>query len=130
MGDYSNVTHFRFWCQKVLPLVYDDSLSYYEVLCKCVNYINKLIDDNKLIVDDVEQLKSEMKEVQKWIDEFDTKFIEDEVERYIGAVIKNVKFGISANGYFMATIPSSWSDITFGTIQTGELYGHLTLKYD
>jgi hypothetical protein len=28
---------FRFWCQKALPLVYDDSLSYYELLCKVVD---------------------------------------------------------------------------------------------
>lgn len=36
------------YCQKVLPLVYDDSLSYYEVLCKLTNKINELaemIDD-------------------------------------------------------------------------------------
>ena len=31
------------WCQKVLPLVYDDSLSYYEVLCKLTETINELI---------------------------------------------------------------------------------------
>lgn len=31
---------FRFWCQKVLPLVYDDSLSYYELLCKVVKQLN------------------------------------------------------------------------------------------
>lgn len=36
---------FRFWCQKVLPLVYDDSLSYYELLCKVVDYINNIIVD-------------------------------------------------------------------------------------
>ena len=33
----SKVDGFRFWCQKVLPLVYDDSLSYYEILCKVVD---------------------------------------------------------------------------------------------
>ena len=34
---------FRFWCQTVLPLVYDDSLSYYELLCKVVEYLNQVI---------------------------------------------------------------------------------------
>lgn len=29
-------------CQKILPLVYDDSLSYYEVLCKVVAKLNEL----------------------------------------------------------------------------------------
>lgn len=35
-----------FWCQKVLPLVYDESLSYYEFLCKLTHKINEVIEDN------------------------------------------------------------------------------------
>lgn len=42
---YSGQGSFRFWCQKVLPLVYDDSLSYYELLCKVVDYLNNVISD-------------------------------------------------------------------------------------
>ena len=44
---------FNFWCQKVLPLVYDDSLSYYELLCKVVDYINNRYhfnNTNELVV--------------------------------------------------------------------------------
>lgn len=130
MFDYHNLQHFRFWCQKILPLVYDDSLSYYEILCKVVDYINKLIDDDKSIIDNVNELKNELNIVQKWIDNFDTSFIQKQVEEYIAKTIKTVTFGISSAGYFMAIIPSNWSDIEFGTIQIGELYGHLTLNYD
>lgn len=43
--DYHALRPFRFWCQKVLPLVYDDSLSYYELLCKVVDYLNKTRED-------------------------------------------------------------------------------------
>lgn len=32
---------FRFWCQTVLPTVYDDALSYYELLNKVVNQLNE-----------------------------------------------------------------------------------------
>ena len=39
----------KFYCQKILPLVYDDSLSYYEVLCKIVHKLNVLIDNNNLL---------------------------------------------------------------------------------
>lgn len=130
MFDYHNLEHFRFWCQKILPLVYDDSLSYYEILCKVVDYINKLIDDDKAIIDNVNELKNELDIVQQWIDNFDTTFIQKQVEEYIAKTIKTVTFGISSAGYFMAIIPSNWSDIEFGTIQSGELYGHLTLSYD
>lgn len=34
----------NFWCQKVLPLVYDNSLSYYEVLCKLAKRIDDIGD--------------------------------------------------------------------------------------
>ena len=41
---------FRFWCHKVLPLVYDDSLSYYEFLCKVMKKLNEIIESvNELI---------------------------------------------------------------------------------
>lgn len=42
---------FRFWCQKALPLVYDDSLSYYEVLCKMADYLNNFMTDLTTVED-------------------------------------------------------------------------------
>lgn len=35
-------------CPKILPLVYDESLSYYEVLCKLVDKVNDVIDFKNL----------------------------------------------------------------------------------
>ncbi len=130
MGRTNEPRVFRYWCYKVLPLVYDDSLSYYEVLCKIVKYINDMINEDKEYVKDIEELKAEMAEVQKWIDEFDTSWIEGVVKEYITKCIKAVSFGLSTSGYFMAIIPDNWSDIQFGTIQNGDLYGHLTLQYN
>ncbi len=51
----------------------------------------------------------------------------------IGAAIKTVIFGLE-NGYFVAYIPDSWSDIIFGTsglddFPAGVDFGHLTLSY-
>lgn len=46
-----NLTTLKFWCYKVLPLVYDDSLSYYEVLCKLVAKVNDVISVTKQIPD-------------------------------------------------------------------------------
>ncbi len=51
------IKHFRFWCQKVLPLVYDDSLSYVEVLYKVVDYLNNLITDTNNLTEEVAELK-------------------------------------------------------------------------
>lgn len=38
------VRNLHVWVQRVLPLVYDDSLSYYEVLCKVVHKLNEIIE--------------------------------------------------------------------------------------
>ena len=126
----NNLVHFRMWCQKILPLVYEDSLSYYEVLCKCVKYINELIDNDKIVADELDSLEEELKVVQQWIAEFDTTFIEKEVQEYLAKTVKTITFGISSGGYFMAVIPDWLSKLEFGTIQDGDLYGHLTLSYD
>ena len=32
------------YCQKILPLVYDDSLSYYEAICKFQSKLNEIIN--------------------------------------------------------------------------------------
>ena len=52
-----NEKKFRFWCQTVLPLVYDDSLSYYELLNKVVNYLNNTIQDVQDISDDYQEFE-------------------------------------------------------------------------
>lgn len=56
---------FRFWCQKVLPLVYDDSLSYYELLCKVVDFLNKTMEDVSNIDKDMTALYNAFTEYQK-----------------------------------------------------------------
>lgn len=127
--------HFRFWCQKVLPLVYEDSLSYYEILCKVVHYINDLIDSDKEIIADIDALRRDMDEVQNWIENFDDnarQIMEEIIERYI---VTMVFFGITDDGYFVAYIPESWDDITFRTteldifLEIEPEYGHLVLVY-
>lgn len=55
-SNYKKVAPFRAFCQKVLPLVYDDSLSYYELLCKLLNQVNLLTENLNTNIDDINQL--------------------------------------------------------------------------
>lgn len=131
-GTFKSLQTFRIWCQKVLPLVYDDSLSYYEVLCKVVDYINNLIDNDKVIESELESLRAGLNVVQKWIENFDTSYAEEIIKSYLSTMIM---VEITDSGYIVYNIPSSWNDIEFNT--TGldiELalqpnYGHLVLSY-
>ena len=125
-----SVTPVKFWCYKILPLVYDDSLSYYEVLCKVVEKLNEVIKNYSASGETIQSMQEAIAELQKWVDDFDTTFIEKVVQEYLEKMVKTVTFGISSGGYFMAVIPDWMSKFEFGTIQEGELYGHLTLSYD
>ena len=120
------------WCQKVLPLVYDESLSYYEVLCKVVEYINNLIDNNKIILSELDELKRELAEVQKWIADYDTSFAKEIIESCLATMIF---VEITDSGYIVYNIPESWSSIQFNTtgldieLELQPEYGHLVLSY-
>lgn len=127
----TELTHFKFWCYKVLPLVYDDSLSYYEVLCKVVKYINGLIDQDKIFADEIDNLSAELASVQEWINNFDTSY----AERIIADCLATMIFvEISDAGYIVYYVPESWEDITFNTtgldvIIPNTEYGRLVLSY-
>ena len=65
-------------CEKVLPLVYDDSLSYYEVLCKCVKKLNDAINNLNTMSNNLDGFDERIKivetglaEVQNEIDTFE-----------------------------------------------------------
>lgn len=123
--------HFRWWCYHVLPLVYDDSLSYYEVLCKVVDYINKLIDQDRIFADEIENLKRELAVVQDWINNFDTSYAEKIIADHLATMIF---VEISDAGYFVYYIPEHWDDIEFNTTGLdimiyGTEYGRLVLSY-
>lgn len=72
MKEYSNISPFRFWCQKVLPLIYDDSLSYYELLCKVVSYINNIIDDLKTCEINIDEMYAAFNTLKDYVDNYFT----------------------------------------------------------
>lgn len=132
MCRYKCIDRMRYWCYKVIPLVYDDSLSYYEQMCKVVDYLNNLIEQDKLIIEDVEQLKQDLAQVQEWIDNLDTDWAREIIEKYIATMIF---VEITNSGYIVYNIPERWEDITFNTtgldinLKIQPDYGHLVLSY-
>ena len=80
LGDYKDLRPFRYWCQKVLPLVYDDSLSYYELLCKVVDYLNKTMEDVGVLHEDVDNLHTAYAELQNYVNSyFSTLDVQEEI---------------------------------------------------
>lgn len=80
LGNYTDLKPFRYWCQKVLPAVYDDSLSYYELLCKVVDYLNKTMEDVGTLHEDVEELHSAYVGLQNYVNNyFDNLDVQEEI---------------------------------------------------
>ena len=50
------IKSLKYYCQKVLPLVYDDSLSYYEVLGKTTKKLNEVIEAMNNLTEDIDTL--------------------------------------------------------------------------
>lgn len=87
---YTDLTPFRYWCQKVLPLVYDDSLSYYELLCKVVDYLNKTMEDVNLSIDDVSKLHTAYEELQAYVNNyFDNLDVQEEINNKLDELVQN-----------------------------------------
>ena len=63
------------------------------------------------------------------------KWIVNNVNDLISYAIKNVWFGLTDSGYFVAYIPDSWNDVIFNTIgydiniEDSANYGRLCLSY-
>ena len=96
--DWVSLRPFRFWCQKVLPLVYDDSLSYYELLCKVVDYLNKTMEDVENMNTDVDNLYNNFQQFQEGtfkiyeelVDYVNTYFDELDIQEEINTKLDNM----------------------------------------
>lgn len=73
-------TAFHFMCQKVLPLVYDDSLSYYEVLCKMRDKIN----------DDIEKYNSMGEAFNELVQYINNYFSDEQIQNVLTPIIRNI----------------------------------------
>ena len=70
LNGYTGQGAFRFWCQTVLPLVYDDSLSYYELLNKVVVYLNNVIEDVSSAEGNIADLSNAYNQLQDYVNAY------------------------------------------------------------
>lgn len=79
---YDNIPFLRFWCQKVLPAVYDQSLSYYEALCKMGAFLNKMLEELEKMQDNIDALHEAFVKLQAWVNAEIERFETDMENRF------------------------------------------------
>lgn len=88
LEEFTGIQPFRYWCQKVLPISYDDSLSYYELLSKLVEHMNTFIDDVDGLYKDVKNLRNAYIQLQTWVNNyFDDLDITDEINKKLDSMV-------------------------------------------
>lgn len=146
----ATVQRLQYWCQLVLPAVFDDSLSYYELVAKVVEKLNEVIDSNGELAgyvgantrdiarlrEDVDLLNSEFEKVKgghyaSLYIEAMKKWIAGNLVNVVGQVVKFVWFGLDDDGHFVAYVPTSWRFLTFDMVADPDSpdYGRLLLSY-
>ena len=111
---------------KELCCKYNKAEQYLDFVAKLTNdWVGKYTDEVQAALDELEALLWNGLEgaVDKWITEH--------LEYIYNHTIKQIYFGLTDDGYFVAYIPDSWDDITFDTIMnfSSPHYGCLTLSY-
>ena len=117
------------YCQKVLPATFDDSLSYYEVLCKLRNFIIKFSESTGSDISELQQAYRELYDyvhgtawegaIEQWVN--------DNLTCIVAQTCKWFHFGINDNGNVVCTIPLTWQDFNiswnmdFGSPDFGRL---------
>ena len=146
----ATVHRLQYWCRLVLPAVFDDSLSYYELVAKVVGKLNEVIDSNNELAGyvgantgDIAQLKkdvgllnSEFEKVRNgqyaslYIEAMEG-WIAENLVNIVGQVVKFVWFGLGDDGHFVAYIPTSWRFLTFDMVADPDSpdYGRLLMSY-
>lgn len=143
--------------QKVLPTVYDESLSYEQQVAKLREYVNDVIknsnDFGKVLtelqqglsevnatdseqMEDIAALQQELEKIKNgeyadmYTDSMD-KWVDKNMPGIVSRIVRYVSFGLTADGYFVAYIPTSWQFLQFNTIKDpcNPLYGHLVLNW-
>jgi hypothetical protein len=128
--------------QKVLPAVYDDSLSYYEVLAKVQQKLDEVVASLANLNDWQEAQDAVMTQLVQMVEDFINGGYRDDFDQFAQAWLRaNVEealalgshmvfFGLTDDGYFEATIPQKWA-MVFGTIVDYDdpNFGSLTITY-
>lgn len=125
MAELNTLQPLRFFPQFVLPAVFDDSLSYYEVLSKVVNTLNSSEDSFNAIISQVNLNTQEIAALKELFEKFQesgfddyyaeqvAKWIDDNLDYIFTHTAKQVFFGLNEQGYFVAYVPKSWNDIIY-----------------
>ena len=87
------ISPFRYWCQQTLPLTFDDSLSYMELLSRVIKHLNDAVADVATAEQDIINLHNAFVQLQSYVnDYFQNLDVQTEVDHKIDEMVENGTF--------------------------------------
>lgn len=119
---------------------YDTDLGWlikdYKNLNDALHAIDKWIEETTPTIEDLKQLVDTINKgiLPQAMEEAIHIWLQNHASDIVPDIIGAVFFGLTLDGYFVAYIPDTWDEITFGTsglddFPIGVDFGHLTLSY-
>lgn len=119
---------------------YDSDLGWlikdYKTLNDAIDALNSWKEETEPTIEDLEHLYEMLTkgELPQTMTEAIEKWLKINFPDLLAELVTFVFFALTDDGYFVAYIPDSWSDIIFGTsglddFPAGIDFGHLTLTY-
>ena len=90
IGNFKQIESIKVWCQKVLPLVYDDSLSYSETLCKVLYILNQVIENVDVLADSIKTLDVESVVNERLDKMIEDGYFEDIIEKLLPDILPSI----------------------------------------
>ena len=108
-----------------------------DMLDRLICYSDYLGDKVEINKEDIEALKAEFEEFKEsgfedyYLEQIE-QWVNDNLETLYHLLVKQVYFGLTLDGHFVAYIPESWADIVFdtGADYALDTYGRLILRWD
>ena len=82
--NFNKLTPFKFFCLTNFPFIEEDfdALTYYELLCKVVGYLNKVIDTTNAVGIQTEELTNAFNELKSYVDNYFTNLdVQEEINK-------------------------------------------------
>lgn len=122
-----------FYCQKVLPAAFDDSLSYYEQICKLTEKVNEIINKDE---SDLEQIQQAIKELYDYVhgtawEDAIREWVLCNLPCLIATVCKFFVFSVNDDGYVVVSVPLSWQQANLHWIldYDSDNFGHFAIGW-
>ena len=114
---------FKWWVQTTLPAVYDDSLSYYQLMCKVVKQLNNVIEQLDDTTTNVGNLYAAYEKLQQYVnDYFSSLDVQQEIDNKLDQMVADGTLSNLIRPFILQFLPPLAVDSVSEMTDTNRIY--------